>query len=61
MTQTDNIWPSKNLTEVPYAVYEDEQIYARERERIFQGPTWNILGLECEVPEAGDYKTTFLG
>ncbi len=31
MTQTDNIWPSKNLTEVPYAVYEDEQIYARER------------------------------
>ena len=61
MTQTDNIWPGKNLTEVPYAVYDDEQIYARERERIFQGPTWNILGLECEVPEAGDYKTTFLG
>ena len=55
------IWPDDSLTQVPYAVYDDEDIYARERARLFQGPTWNVLGLECEVPEPGDYKTTFLG
>ncbi len=61
MTDVAQIWPHNGLTQVPYAVYEDEEVYQRERERLFQGPTWNILGLECEVAEPGDYKTTFLG
>ena len=54
-------WPNDGLTRVPYALYDDEAVYLRERERLFMGPTWNILGLECEVPNPGDYKTTFLG
>jgi phenylpropionate dioxygenase-like ring-hydroxylating dioxygenase large terminal subunit len=61
MTDLAKIWTDDGLTRVPYAVYGDEDVYARERERLFQGPTWNVLGLECEVPEPGDYKTTFLG
>ena len=61
MTRNVEIWTGKALTEVPYEVYDDEQVYDQERERIFQGPTWNFLGLASEVPEAGDYKTTFLG
>ncbi|MBL6952580.1 MAG: Rieske 2Fe-2S domain-containing protein [Alphaproteobacteria bacterium] len=54
-------WPNDGLTHVPYGLYNDEAIYERERERLFMGPTWNVLGLECEVPNPGDYKTTFLG
>ena len=61
MTRNVEIWTGKALTEVPYEVYDDEQVYDQERELIFQGPTWNFLGLASEVPEAGDYKTTFLG
>ena len=54
-------WPNDGLTEVPYSLYDDDEIYQRERERLFMGPTWNVLGLECEVPNPGDYKTTFVG
>jgi phenylpropionate dioxygenase-like ring-hydroxylating dioxygenase large terminal subunit len=61
MTDMKDIWLDDGLTQVPFAVYDDQDIYARERERLFQGPTWNILGLECEVPEPSDYKTTYLG
>jgi len=54
-------WPNDGLTDVPYNLYDDEAIYRRERERLFMGPTWNVLGLECEVPNPGDYKTSFIG
>jgi anthranilate 1,2-dioxygenase large subunit/terephthalate 1,2-dioxygenase oxygenase component alpha subunit len=42
-------------------VYQDEDIYRREQERIFRGATWNFLGLEAELPNRGDFKTTFVG
>src|SRR5204862_252222 len=29
--------------------------------RVFLGPTWQYLALADELPEPGDYKTTFLG
>ncbi len=61
MTEMADVWVDDGLTQVPYAVYDDAEIYARERARLFQGPTWNVLGLECEIPEPGDYKTTHLG
>jgi len=61
MTRNVNIWSGRALTEIPYEVYDDKQVYDQEREQIFQGATWNFLGLASEVPEAGDYKTTFLG
>ena len=34
---------------------------AASRQRIFRGPTWNYLCLEAELPEAGSYRTTFVG
>jgi anthranilate 1,2-dioxygenase large subunit/terephthalate 1,2-dioxygenase oxygenase component alpha subunit len=55
------IWPDDDISRVPYQVYTDAEIYAREQERIFQGPTWNFLCLEAELPNQGDYKTTFVG
>ena len=54
-------WPTSDNTRVPYAVYTDPQIYAREQERIFRGPTWNYVALEAEIPRAGDFVTTYIG
>ena len=54
-------WPAEGLTRIPYWVYQDEDIYAKEQERIYRGATWTFLGLDAEVPKPGDYKTTFLG
>jgi phenylpropionate dioxygenase-like ring-hydroxylating dioxygenase large terminal subunit len=49
------------VTRVPYFVYEDAELYRIEQERIFRGPVWNYLGLEIEVPQAGDYVTNQVG
>lgn len=60
-TMSSPAWPDQGLTRVPYALYTDPEIYARERQRLFLGQTWNYLALECEIPNPGDYKTTFVG
>ncbi|HXE16311.1 MAG TPA: Rieske 2Fe-2S domain-containing protein [Stellaceae bacterium] len=54
-------WPREGLRRVPYDVYRRDDIYAEERERIFQGPTWNYLCLDIELPNPGDYRATFVG
>jgi len=58
---TDFKWPHADLSRAPYRVYTDPELYALEQERIFRGPTWNFLALECEIPQPGDYKTTHVG
>jgi anthranilate 1,2-dioxygenase large subunit/terephthalate 1,2-dioxygenase oxygenase component alpha subunit len=55
------VWPEEGVTRVPYWVYQDEEIYRCEQERVFRGATWNFLGLEAELPKPGDFKTTFVG
>ena len=55
------VWPQEGESRVPYWVYTDEPIYRREIERIFEGPTWSYLALECEIPNPGDYKRTTIG
>jgi anthranilate 1,2-dioxygenase large subunit/terephthalate 1,2-dioxygenase oxygenase component alpha subunit len=42
-------------------VYQDEDIHALEQERIYRGATWNFLGIDAELPNPGDFKTTFVG
>ncbi len=46
---------------VPYWVYSDADIYRRELERLFYGPYWHYIGIDCEIPVAGDYKRTVIG
>ncbi len=46
---------------VPYKVFSSQEVYDREQERIYRGPTWNFLGLEDEVKNPGDFKSTFVG
>ena len=58
---TAAIWPALDYSRVPYRLYHDAEIYAREQERIFRGPVWCYLGLDCEVPEPGDFRATWVG
>ena len=58
---TKSPWPRDDFTRVPYWVYDDPDVYRQEQEGIYFGPVWNYLGLEAEIPQPGDYKTTFVG
>lgn len=53
-------WPA-GLTRVPYWAFQREDVYAAEQKAIFQGPTWNYLCLETDLPEAGAFRCTFVG
>ncbi|HEX4113256.1 MAG TPA: Rieske 2Fe-2S domain-containing protein, partial [Stellaceae bacterium] len=57
----DLTWPREGLRRVPYEIYGRADVYAQERERVFQGPTWNYLCLDIELPNPGDYRATFVG
>ena len=61
MTDAALAWPKEGISRVPFRVYTDPAVYALEQERIFRGPTWNYIGLEAEVPNQGDFKSTFVG
>jgi salicylate 5-hydroxylase large subunit len=55
------VWPVEGDCRAPYWIYTDEAVYRREIERIFEGPTWSYVALECEIPHPGDYKRTVVG
>ena len=50
-----------DLTHVPYWVYQDPELAGTEQARLFEGPVWNFLCLEVELPGSGDWRTTFVG
>jgi phenylpropionate dioxygenase-like ring-hydroxylating dioxygenase large terminal subunit len=54
-------WPAEGLERIPDWVYTDQSIYQREVEKIFHGPTWNFVALECEVPKTGDFVRSNVG
>jgi len=53
-------WPESD-TLIPDWVYTDDTIYQREMEKIFLGKHWNYVGLDCEVPERGNYFRSYMG
>ncbi len=54
-------WPATGVTRIPYRLYHDPEIYALEQQRIFRGPVWHFLGLEADIAQPGDFKTTTVG
>lgn len=54
-------WHGPGFTRVPYEIYSDGATARQEQERVFRGATWNYLCLDAELPEAGSYRTTFVG
>jgi anthranilate 1,2-dioxygenase large subunit len=57
----EEAWPAEGLTRVPYRVFQTEESYRTEQQRIFHGPSWHYLALEVELPEPGDFRTTKIG
>jgi anthranilate 1,2-dioxygenase large subunit len=55
------VFPHSDGSAVPYKVFSSDEIYQMEQVKIFRGPTWNFLGLEAEIPNVGDFKSTFIG
>jgi anthranilate 1,2-dioxygenase large subunit len=54
-------WPRNDYSRVPFRLHHDESIYQMEMERIFRGPAWSYLCLEAELPNPGDFRTTWVG
>jgi salicylate 5-hydroxylase large subunit len=54
-------WPETGPSRVPYPVYTDPALYREELERFFYRGHWCYVGLEAEIPEAGDFKRTRVG
>ena len=46
---------------VDYAVYHSQAIFTAEQENIFRGQTWCYLGLEAELANSGDFRSTHVG
>lgn len=62
MNQSQPIhWMNGQYTRVPYAVYQQQEILDQEQQAIYEGPVWNYLCLEAEIPEPGNYRTTHAG
>ena len=62
MGETQSIrWLRNDYSRVPNSVYHDPNLYELEQKRIFEGPVWMYLGLDAEIPNPGDFRTTWLG
>ena len=59
--QTLSRWADEGSSRVPFWAYTDPAIYQRELDRIFYGAHWNYVGLEAEIPNAGDFRLGAVG
>src|SRR5260221_7934333 len=60
-TVVERKWPDGGPTRIPSWVYSDDEIFQRELETFHYGRSWNYIGLECEVPEPGTFKRSWIG
>lgn len=54
-------WETGACARVPYRLYTDPAIYARELERLFYRGHWCYVGLAAEIPNPGDFKRSAVG
>lgn len=55
------VWTDAGSSRVPFPVYTDAALYQEELQRFFYSGHWCYVGLECEVPQPGDFKRSFVG
>ena len=55
------IWEAEGSSRIPFWAYTDESIYKKELDRLFYKGHWCYIGLEAEIPNAGDFKRTVIG
>lgn len=58
--QKERTWEG-GVDRVPMWIYTDPALFEREMETFFGGPTWNYVGLECEIPEPGMFRKSWVG
>lgn len=56
----ERAWPAQ-AARVPAWIYSDPALFEREMDVFHHGRTWSYVGLECEVPETGSYKRSWIG
>jgi salicylate 5-hydroxylase large subunit len=67
MTETNTVfpqsptWPGEGTSRVPFWAYTREDLYKKELDRMFYNGHWCYVGLEAEIPNAGDFKRTVVG
>jgi salicylate 5-hydroxylase large subunit len=54
-------WESDGTSRIPFMAYTEPDQHKKELERFFYNQHWNYVGLEAEVPNAGDFKRTVVG
>ena len=54
-------WPGDGVHRIPYAAYTRRDVYEEELARLFYRGHWCYVGLEAEIPNAGDFKRTAIG
>lgn len=54
-------WQRLDYSRIPFWLYHDPDVYRVEQEKIFRGPTWSYVALEAEIPNPGDFLTTYIG
>lgn len=54
-------WESDGTSRVPFAAYTSEDLHKKELERFFYSGHWCYVGLDAEIPNAGDFKRTVVG
>ena len=54
-------WETDDTSRIPFQAYTDEALYRKELDRLFYNGHWCYVGLEAEIPNAGDFKRTVIG
>jgi salicylate 5-hydroxylase large subunit len=57
----DPTWQSAQTSRIPFWVYTDPSVHAKELSKIFYGAHWSYVGLLAEIPKLGDFKKTQIG
>lgn len=54
-------WPGEGTSRIPFWAYTREDLYKKELDRLFYNDHWCYVGLEAEIPNAGDFRRTVIG
>lgn len=54
-------WPGEGTSRVPFSAYTNDELHRKELQRFFYERHWCYVGLEAEIPRAGDFRRTVVG
>ena len=54
-------WDGDGTSRIPFGVYTSDELHRIELERFFYRRHWCYVGLEAEIPNAGDFVRTVVG